>query len=99
VGHAYQMETDWHQRRPLLVPGAVQPPVNTDANEPAASDLDAATRMLVERLAQRAGLTLDERQSRMLLESAPYALAMAERVRKPRDRMEEPSMVFRFVDR
>ncbi|MEN3351843.1 MAG: hypothetical protein V7640_1, partial [Betaproteobacteria bacterium] len=26
-------------------------------------------------------------------------LAMAERVRKPRSRMEEPSLVFRFVDR
>jgi hypothetical protein len=53
----------------------------------------------VEGLAQRAGLTLNERQMRMLLESAPFALAMAERVRKPRNRMEEPSMVFRFIDR
>jgi hypothetical protein len=33
----------------------------------------------------------------ILLESAPYALAMAERIRKPRERMEEPSMVFRFA--
>ena len=54
VGHAYQMATDWHTRRPPLVPGAVQPPVNTDANEPAASDLDPATRILVERLTERA---------------------------------------------
>lgn len=99
VGHAYQMETDWHTRRPALVPGAAQPPVNTDANEPATPDIDAPTRSLVEGLAQRAGLTLNERQMRMLLESAPYALAMAERVRKPRQRMEEPSLVFRFVDR
>jgi aspartyl-tRNA(Asn)/glutamyl-tRNA(Gln) amidotransferase subunit A len=99
VGHAYQTATDWHERRPALVPGAVQPAVNTDANEPAKPDLDAATRGLVEKLAQRVGLKLDERQMAMLLESAPYALAMAARVRKPRDRMEEPSMVFRFVDR
>jgi hypothetical protein len=35
----------------------------------------------------------------MLLETAPYALAMAERVRKTRGRNEEPSLVFRFVDR
>ena len=44
----------------------------------------------------RAGLTLNDRQSAILLESAPYALAMAERIRKPRARMEEPALVFRF---
>lgn len=99
VGHAYQTATDWHLRRPVLIPGAAQPAVNTDANEPAKPDLDAATCALVESLATRAGLKLDERQMAMLLESAPYALAMAARVRKPRERMEEPSLVFRFIDR
>ena len=47
-------------------------------------------------MARRAGLALNEQQMTILLESAPYALAMAERMRKPRDRMEEPSLVFRF---
>jgi len=47
-------------------------------------------------MALRAGLKLDERQMTILLEGAPYALAMAERMHKPRDRMEEPSLVFRF---
>jgi len=32
----------------------------------------------------------------ILLETAPFALAMAERNRKPRDRAEEPALVFRF---
>ena len=32
----------------------------------------------------------------ILLETAPYALAMVERSRKPRPRMDEPSLVFRF---
>ena len=50
-----------------------------------------------EDMARRAGLTLDERQMSMLLETAPYALAMAERMRKSRDRMDEPSLVFRFA--
>jgi aspartyl-tRNA(Asn)/glutamyl-tRNA(Gln) amidotransferase subunit A len=99
VGHAYQTATDWHLRRPPLVPGKVQPTVNTDANEPGQPDIDAATRSHVEKLARRAGLKLDERQMAMLLETAPYALAMAERVRKTRSRNEEPSLVFRFVDR
>jgi len=95
VGHAYQQATDWHQRRPPLVPNAVAPVMDANANEPK-SDVDAKTRGIVETMAQRAGLKLNERQMAILLENAPYALAMAERVRKPRKRMDEPSLVFRF---
>ena len=98
AGHAYQAATDWHERRPALVPGRPQPAVSPKGNEPAAPDLDAATRAHVEHMARRAGLKLDERQMAMLLETAPYALAMAARVHKPRDRMDEPSLVFRFPD-
>jgi aspartyl-tRNA(Asn)/glutamyl-tRNA(Gln) amidotransferase subunit A len=96
VGHAYQSATDWHKRRPKLKPEAAQPMV-TPANEPVKPDLPAATVSHVERMAKRAGLELNERQMTILLESAPYALAMAERMRKPRDRMDEPSLVFRFT--
>jgi len=95
VGHAYQSATDWHRRRPRLEAGAPQPPV-TPGNEPARPDLAPKTVSLVEQMALRAGLKLDERQMTILLEGAPYALAMAERMHKPRDRMEEPSLVFRF---
>jgi len=96
VGHAYQTATDWHQRRPKLEPGAAQPMV-TPGNEPVRPDLDPKTVSLVEQMAARAGLDLDERQMTILLEGAPYALAMVERIRKPRDRMDEPSLVFRFT--
>lgn len=96
AGHAYQLATDWHLRRPPVVPGALPPAVDTRANEPGAVELDAATRAHVETMAQRAGLRLDERQMQILLEAAPYALAMAARIHKPRDRMDEPSLVFRF---
>ena len=95
VGHAYQCATEWHKRRPKLEPGAPQPHV-TPGNEPVRPDLDKKTVDLVEQMARRAGLALNEQQMTILLESAPYALAMAERMRKPRDRMEEPSLVFRF---
>jgi aspartyl-tRNA(Asn)/glutamyl-tRNA(Gln) amidotransferase subunit A len=95
VGHAYQKETHWHEQHPRLEPGNPQPPV-TPANEPVRPDLDMKTLALVDQMAKKAGLDLDERQMSILLESAPYALAMAERIRKPRDRMEEPSLVFRF---
>ena len=96
VGHAYQQATDWHTRRPKLEPGAPQPQV-VPGNEPVRPDLDAKTVSLVEDMARRAGLTLDERLTNILLESAPYAIEMAERIRKPsRDRMEPLSLVFRF---
>jgi aspartyl-tRNA(Asn)/glutamyl-tRNA(Gln) amidotransferase subunit A len=95
VGHAWQSATDWHQRRPKLEAGTPQPAI-TPGNEPVRPDLDAKTTAYVEEMARRAGLNLDERLTTILLETAPYALAMVERIRKPRDRMEAPSLVFRF---
>jgi hypothetical protein len=71
--------------------------VTPKGNEPAAPGLEAATRAHVEDTARRAGLKLDERQTAILLETAPYALDMAARLHKPRDRMDEPSLVFRFT--
>jgi aspartyl-tRNA(Asn)/glutamyl-tRNA(Gln) amidotransferase subunit A len=95
VGHAWQSATDWHQRHPRLEPGTPQPAL-TPGNEPVRPQLDAKTTAHVEEMARRAGLKLDERLTTILLETAPYALAMVERIRKPRDRMEAPSLVFRF---
>jgi aspartyl-tRNA(Asn)/glutamyl-tRNA(Gln) amidotransferase subunit A len=95
VGHAYQKETHWHEQHPKLEPGKPRPPVTPD-NDPVRPNLDAKTVSLVEQMARKAGLDLNEREMSILLETAPYALAMAERIRKPRDRMEEPSLVFRF---
>jgi len=97
AGHAYQTATDWHTRHPALRSGAQQPALAPKGNEPVASDMDAATRAHVESMAARAGLKLNDQQMAILLETAPYALAMAERIRKPRDRMDEPSLVFRFT--
>jgi aspartyl-tRNA(Asn)/glutamyl-tRNA(Gln) amidotransferase subunit A len=96
VGHAYQRATDWHTRHPQLTADAQQPRLTPTGNEPVAADLDAKTRDFVLRTAERAGLKLNDQQTAILLETAPFALAMAERIRKPRERMEEPSLVFRF---
>jgi hypothetical protein len=65
-------------------------------NEPKPSTLSAAQQSHVEQMALQAGLKLNERQMMILLENAPHALAMAARMRKPRDRMAQPSLVFRF---
>ncbi len=96
AGHAYQQATDWHARRPQLIAGAPQPVVTAKGNEPVAADLGAVQRDFVLRTASRAGLELNDYQTAILLETAPFALAMADRVRKPRERMEEPALVFRF---
>jgi aspartyl-tRNA(Asn)/glutamyl-tRNA(Gln) amidotransferase subunit A len=95
AGHAYQQATDWHTRHPRVVAGAPQPAVRLTGNEPnAAPDLNATTRAFVLDSAHRAGLRLNDYQATILLEGAPYALEMAQRMRKSRDRMEPPALSF-----
>ena len=96
VGYAYEQATAWRARRPQLAPGAKQPQLAPKGNEPNAGEVDARTRALALDMAARAGLRLNEFQQAILLEAAPYALAMADRIRKERDRFEEPALVFRF---
>ena len=96
LGHAFQQATDWHRRRPQLTGGEAPPVPDLQANEPKPSTLTAAQQSHVEQMARQAGLKLDDRQMMILMETAPHALAMAERMRKPRGRMEHPSLVFRF---
>ena len=97
AGHAYEQATPWRARRPQLTPGAPQPAVTPKGNDPQVPpDLDAKTRDLALDMAARAGLKLNEREQAILLECAPYALAMATRIRKDRGRFEEPALVFRF---
>lgn len=96
AGHAFQKATDWHLRRAPLTGGETLPAPDLQANEPKPSTLSAAMQSRVEQMALQAGLKLDERQMMILMENAPHALAMAARLRKPRDRMEQPSLVFRF---
>ena len=83
VGHAYERATAWHTRRPQLVRGAaapdvVPPPVLSSG----ADQVDAETRDLCVKSARRAGVQLDDLMLAQLLEGAPYALAMVERLRR-----------------
>ncbi|RPI41933.1 MAG: amidase [Betaproteobacteria bacterium] len=96
VGYAYEQATEWHRRRPPLVAGAAKPKLAPPAHQPGAPDLDSSQVDLVRALARKAGLRLNERQMGLLLEAAPYALAMADRVRRMHDRSFEPCNVFRF---
>lgn len=98
AGHAYEQAAGWHARHPQLAPGAPQPVVTPKGNEPDASGVDRKTRDAALAMARRAGLRLDDRQTAILLEAAPHALTMADRIRRDRDRFEEPALVFRFPE-
>ena len=97
IGHAYEQATEWHMRKPELTPGAVQPKIAPPRHEPAAPrDLSEGQIDLVRAMVRKAGLKLSERQMAMVLEVAPFVLAMADRVRRMPERSLEPCNVFRF---
>jgi len=97
VGHAYERATEWHTRRPNLVPGAAVPDVTPPPvlSEPT-DRVDAETRDLCVKAARSAGLQLDELMLAQLLEGAPYALGMVRRLRRDHDPVHEPANVFSF---
>ena len=97
IGHAYERATEWHTRRPNLVPGAPAPEVTPPPvlSEPA-DRVDAETRDLCVKAARRAGLQLDDLMLAQLLEGAPYALEMVRRLRRDHDLSHEPANVFSF---
>ena len=97
IGHAYERATEWHTRRPELVPGEAAPAV---AAPPVlsvpANQVDAETRDLCVQGARRAGVPLDDLMLAQLLEGAPYALEMVRRLRRDHDLHHEPANVFSF---
>jgi aspartyl-tRNA(Asn)/glutamyl-tRNA(Gln) amidotransferase subunit A len=97
IGHAYERATEWHARRPPLVRGATAPPVTPPpVRSERAEHVDAETRDLCTKAARRAGLTLDDLMLAQLLEGAPYALGMVQRLRRDHDLHHEPANVFSF---
>jgi aspartyl-tRNA(Asn)/glutamyl-tRNA(Gln) amidotransferase subunit A len=97
IGHAYEQATDWHTRRPRLVPGGVAPDVVPPPVLSGVADrADGTTRDLCRKAAARVGLQLDDLMLAQLLEGAPYALEMVRRLRRDHDPHHEPSTVFSF---
>ncbi len=96
VADAYEKATPWRDRRPDLAAGPA--PERPPSDPPPAPDvtLEPGTRDLVDGLARRAGLALDDTQRAFLHQAAPDALAMAERLRRPLAWSDEPANIFRF---
>jgi len=81
IGHAYERATDWHMRRPRLVPGATSPDVTPPpVLSGGAEQVDADARDACVKAARRAGIQLDDLMLAQLLEGAPYALGMVQRL-------------------
>ena len=94
IGHAYQNATPWSAQRPTLSDAQLEPLViGPDSSQPAA--LDEETRERVAALARHAGFHLNEQQLSALYSAAPYAIAMAHRIRRRRTPSDEPANVFR----
>ncbi len=78
------------------MPGATAPDVVPPPVLSVTGDVDATTRDLCVKAARRAGLPLDDLMLAQLLEGAPYALAMVQRLRRDHDVHHEPANVFSF---
>ena len=96
VGHAYEQATTWRAQRPVLNETMAATPFTHKAIPPSETEIDGATRDLVKKLAQRAGLKLSDQLFEQLCEVAPYALAMAQRIRRDHPWEDEIANVFRF---
>ncbi len=95
VSHVYEKAAGFRGRRPELTPGKPPIPLNPLPTLSGVA-VDAPTRALVDNHIARAGLTLTSEQTALLYEVAPYALAMAERLNKKRERSDQPANSFGF---
>ena len=96
VGYAYEQATAWRAKRPQLTPGARAPEIKAPPVLSGTADAGPAVRAQCEMMAKRAGLQLDATQFQQLLEAAPYALGMVERLRRDHGFTDEPGNIFSF---
>jgi len=94
AGHAYERAAGFLGRRPQLTPGGKPAPLDPVPWRPDTSSVEPATRALAVAAAARAGLRLPEPIVEELVAAAPYALAMARRLRRDHAREAETSSIF-----
>jgi Asp-tRNA(Asn)/Glu-tRNA(Gln) amidotransferase A subunit family amidase len=96
AGFAFEQAVRCHSTWPSIE-AAAPAPIASIQNELSIPDskLDAKTRSFVMESALKAGLHLNERQTAILLETAPHAIATASRLRRGRDAPEQHSLIFK----
>ena len=94
AGHAYEMATGFYKRRPNLTSGAAAGEVAPKAWQPDTRGVAADVRRRAEAAALNAGLDLPAPLLEELVAVAPWALAMAARLRRGYPRELEVSSIF-----
>ena len=91
LAHAYERFAGWYDRHPRLRGGATAHPLTPPPpHDPLVQDgLVSIDR--IRRCAHEAGLRLNDRQLLLLIEAAPHALAMTERLERDFERSEAPA--------
>jgi aspartyl-tRNA(Asn)/glutamyl-tRNA(Gln) amidotransferase subunit A len=94
AGNAFERAAGLCKRRPALVPGAEPGAIDPRPWVPDTSGVEPAVRALAENAAQRAGLKLAGPILEELVAVAPWALAMARRLRRDHPREAEVASIF-----
>src|SRR5215510_4194539 len=94
VGHAYEMATGFFRRAPSVKPGAAPAALDPKPWHPETSQIEPAVRAFAENAAIRTGLRLAAEQLEELVAVAPWAIAMAKRLRRDHLRSAEVSSIF-----
>ena len=94
AGHAYETATGFFMRMPDLRPGAASAALDPKPWRPDTSQVEPAVRVLAENAAMRSGLRLTPEHLEELTAVAPWALAMAKRLRRDHPRSAEVSSIF-----
>jgi len=94
AGHAYEMATGFFRRQPELRPGAAPAALAPKPWRPDTCQVEPAARAFAETAAVRAGLRLAPEHMEELVAVAPWALAMAKRLRRDHGRSAEVSSIF-----
>jgi aspartyl-tRNA(Asn)/glutamyl-tRNA(Gln) amidotransferase subunit A len=94
VGYAYELATGFFKRAPAVKPGAAPAVLDPKPWRPDTRQVEPATRALAQNAAMRAGLRLTPEQMEELVAVAPWAIAMARRLRRDHVRSAEVSSIF-----
>jgi aspartyl-tRNA(Asn)/glutamyl-tRNA(Gln) amidotransferase subunit A len=94
AGHAFEVATGYFRRSPDLKPGAAAATLDPKPWRPDTSQVEPAVRAFAENAAKRAGLHLAPEHMEELIAVAPWAIAMARRLRRDHPRSAEVSSIF-----
>ena len=94
AGHAYEQACGWSKKHPSLTPGAAPGAVDPKPWAPDTSGVEPAVQARAEAAARAAGLRLPDAIMAELVAVAPWALAMAGRLKRDHGREVEVSSIY-----